>query len=149
MKARKHLTPSTPQRSVVTIADTTKQILQWIPGRYGRIRRRCLWSQLGPAEMPELRTLTPEIRTAFADAVTRGEITDRIPSDGHDPRLIRGLTAGGYFRFTGVCYRAIGLVRGSPRTLYRRHAEGRHGGLPGLPTRGKRAFRAWYWSDSE
>ena len=146
MKTRKHLAPSGSQRSVTT-ADTIEQSLNWIPGRYGRIRRRCLWSRLGPTEMPELRTLTPEMRTAFADAVARGEITGRIPSDGKDPRLIRGLTAGDYLRIAGLCYRAIGRKRWSPRTLYRRHADGRHGGLLGLPARGKRAFRSWYWGD--
>jgi hypothetical protein len=119
----------------------------WVKGRWGRIRRRTLWSRLGPEEMTELNRLTPDVARAYTAAVESDLISSRQPDQPNDkdPLFIRSLTAERYLRYCALCICAIWPPENRPsaREIYCGWADGRHGGLLDLSPNSARAFRGW------
>lgn len=116
--------------------------------RWGRVRRRHLWSILGPDELTELRFLTPVVRRAFLDRVMAGAIRPIEVAAESPLAWLPHLCLRDYLRFCCICYSAAYSTDASkdPKGLYHGFADGRDGGLLSLRPNSRSAFDQWYSS---
>jgi len=110
--------------------------------RFVRLQRKNLWEALPDQEHCIIDEMTPSDRQEFQDIAChlKGEAVRSKPP-------ISGFSAADYFRCCALCFDAAGLGnddRGlSARDRYRKHADGRHGGLLDLPEESSDAFLKW------
>lgn len=110
--------------------------------RFVRVQRKRLWKALPDREHFIIDEMTPSERRQFQ------KIAGSLKSEAvrSKPPLSK-FSAADYFRCCALCFDAAGLGgddRGlSPRDRYRKHADGRHGGLLNLPEESDVAFLKW------
>ena len=110
--------------------------------RFARVQRKQLWEVLPELKHYIVDEMTPSERREFQDIAChlKGEAVSSKPP-------ISGFSAADYFRCCALCFDAAGLGdddRGlSARDRYRKHADGRHGGLLNLPEESSDAFLKW------
>jgi len=113
--------------------------------RFVRVQREQLWEALPDSEHYIIDEMTPSERQEFQDIayhLKEETVMSKPP--------ISGFSAADYFHCCTLCFDAAGLGdddRGlSARDRYRKHADGRHGGLLDLPEKSSDAFLKWLTS---
>ena len=113
--------------------------------RFVRVQREQLWEALPDSEHYIIDEMTPSERQEFQDIAYHFKeetVMSKPP--------ISGFSAADYFHCCTLCFDAAGLGDNdqglSPRDRYKKHADGRHGGLLNLPEKSSDAFLKWLTS---
>ena len=113
--------------------------------RFVRVQRERLWEALPDSEHYIIYEMTPSERQEFQDIayhLKEETVMSKPP--------ISGFSAADYFHCCKLCFDAAGLgdddLGLSPRDRYKKHADGRHGGLLNLPEKSSDAFLKWLTS---
>ena len=110
--------------------------------RFVKVQRKQFWNALPGSEHHIIAEMAPSERQEFQDIAShlKGEAVRSRPP-------ISGFSAADYFRCCALCFDAAGLGNDdrelSARDRYRKHADGRHGGLLSLPEESSDAFLKW------
>lgn len=104
----------------------------------------------------DLHDLCPELRSCFQEELSQQEIDDfvsfveRQPEDTDEAERIQHLTAGEFYKFCSIGYKANNYsgCDKTPKEQYYLHADGRDGGLQNVDADSEEQFIAWLHDNS-
>lgn len=134
------------------IGAVSERIQQMKDGVYGEMLERELpyRHRVAVIDRAALWELYPDLLEKLCPGLSAEERTrmlELLDEDAvHPPKPLASMTASDYYNDCLICYRAMGLTideAAAPKEHYRRHADGRNGGLKEVPLHDADAFREW------